>query len=171
MLSAGDYLTFTNGDCGREFGRKCIGTPVDNQYNAILIQGIVPSRPNQPYGGLHNFPRTLEFWLNRTLSISGSFLQFNFSTYATGPFDQDTWEPATGSLTGTWINYYYPPLRNWGYDVGLQLAPVPPISERLTTMGSNRSEFYYEPAIDDPYIKNLRCASAGGELVDPQCEM
>ncbi|AFY80528.1 hormogonium polysaccharide biosynthesis protein HpsA [Oscillatoria acuminata] len=170
-LGAGEYLTFTTGDCGRPFTRKCIGTPVDNQYNAILIQGIVPSRQNQPYGGLHNFPRTLEFWQNRTLSISGSFLQFNFSTYATGPFDQDTWETTVAnSPSGTSINYYFPPLRNWGYDVGLQLAPVPPISERLTAMGSNRSEFYYEPEIDDPYIENLRCASAGGGLVDPSAE-
>ncbi|MCT7955979.1 hormogonium polysaccharide biosynthesis protein HpsA [Laspinema palackyanum] len=169
-LGAGQYQTFTDQDCSRFDNRKCIGTPVDNQYNAILIQGIVPSRQNQPYGGLHNFPRTLELWQNRTLSISGSFLQFNFSTYATGPFDQDTWEPATSSPPNTSIRYYYPPLRNWGYDVGLQLAPVPPISERLTAMGSNRSEFYYEPDIKDPYIKNLRCASADGGLVDPSAE-
>ncbi|MGC8713027.1 MAG: hormogonium polysaccharide biosynthesis protein HpsA, partial [Leptodesmis sp.] len=47
--------------------------------NTIFISGIVPSRLQQSYGGLHNFPRFLEWWQGVNLNFSGSFLQLNFS--------------------------------------------------------------------------------------------
>jgi hypothetical protein len=128
------------------------------RVNAIIVSGLVPSRPNQSYGGLHNFPRFLEDWQNRKLYISGSFLQLNFSNYATGPFDQDAFEVGAtpvGGTDGEYIKYYSPPDRRWGYDVGLQYAPAGPLAQRFITLKSIRSEFYTEPPADDPYIKKL----------------
>jgi hypothetical protein len=142
----------------REFSdglKPLIGTGT-NRVNAIIISGLIPSRPNQAYGGLHNFPRFLENW--DTLIISGSFLQLNFSNYATAPFSQNAWESAISNPLpsgGEQIKYYNPPDRRWGYDVGLQIAPTGPIAERFVTAESIRSEFYNEPPADDPYIAKL----------------
>lgn len=133
------------------------------QVNAILISGIVPSRAGQSYGGFHNFPRLLENWQDKELYISGAFLQLNFSTSATGSFDQDSWEPTASADSGNSYTYfYYPPNRHWGYDVGLQYQPPAPISRRFTVPSSTRSEFYKELPVDDPYILKLRCATRVG---------
>jgi hypothetical protein len=132
------------------------------QMNMIMVSGLVPSRPNQSYGGLHNFPRFLENWGSDALYISGAFLQLNFSTYATAPFDQDLWEVSQtpDGTTNEVIPYYSPPNRRWGYDVGLQYAAPGPVAERFKFTEAIRSEFYTEPPADDPYIKRLElCAT------------
>jgi len=136
------------------------------QINTILISGLVPSRGGQSYGGLHNFPRFLEDWDNatRALFFSGAFLQLNFSTYATAPFDQEQWEPGlpapvAGSGANEWLAYYGAPPRRWGFDVGLKYAPPGPVAERFRSPEPTRSEFYSEPPADDPYIELLEpCA-------------
>lgn len=87
----------------------------------------------------------------------GAFIQLNFSTQATGPFDQDQWEvPNTAACrdvntafncaaqAAEWIRYYSPPNRRWGYDVGLQLAPAGPVASRFITPARQRSEYYRE---------------------------
>lgn len=125
----------------------------NTRVNTIMISGIVPSRVNQSYGGLHNFPRFLERW-NR-LWFAGSFLQLNFSNYATGPYDQDAWEPTDNVAADERISYYSPPERLWGYDTALQFAPPGPASSRFVTLSKERNEFYNEPSADDPYIVNL----------------
>ncbi len=131
------------------------------QMNMIMVSGLIPSRPNQSYGGLHNFPRFIENWGGDDLFISGAFLQLSFSTYATAPFDQDRWEVSTtpDGTTNEDINYYSPPNRRWGYDVGLQYAKAGPVAQRFKFAEAIRSEFYTEPAANDPYIANLKnCA-------------
>ncbi|WNC28925.1 hormogonium polysaccharide biosynthesis protein HpsA [Thermosynechococcus sp. PKX82] len=152
----------------------------DTQVNAVIISGTVPSRPTQSYGGMHNFPRFLEGWGN--LTIQGSFIQLNFSTQATGPFDQDQWpipnDPRCRDVNTAFncpaqsvelIQYYGAPTRRWGYDVGLQLAPAGPVARRFITPGRQRNEFYTELRADDPYILRLRCAQRpdGSGRVDP----
>jgi len=166
------YYNFTS-------GRSRNGV-VDTRVNAVIISGIVPSRPTQSYGGMHNFPRFVEGWGN--LWIQGAFIQLNFSTQATGPFDQDQWEVPTttacrnvntafncAAASAEIINYYGAPARRWGYDVGLQLAPAGPVASRFITPARQRSEYYTELAADDPYILRLRCANrpGGGGRVDP----
>jgi hypothetical protein len=137
----------------------------DIQMNMILISGLVPSRANQSYGGLHNFPRFIETW-GSPLYFSGALLQLNFSTYATAPFDQEQWQPGLpdplgGSGANEWIPYYGPPDRRWGFDVGLKYAPPGPVAERFKSPEPTRSEFYDEPPANDPYIKLLGdCAQA-----------
>jgi hypothetical protein len=174
------YLAFDEGRSAI-FGlirKPLINANDDNRINAVIVSGIIPSRPGNSYGGLHNFPRFLEEWLDpfpgKNLYLSGSFLQLNFSTYATGLFDQDAWEPGDDpdvDLNET-LTYYNAPQRNWGYDVALQYAQPGPISVRLVTVGGTRSEYYKELPIDDPYVTNLRCAENPdtGEQVDPRAE-
>jgi hypothetical protein len=125
------------------------------RVNGIVISGLVPSRTNQSYGGLHNFVRFLEDWSGAALYFQGSFVQLSFSTHATGPFDQDAFETGTNPTSAELILYYKPPTRNWGYDVGLQYAPAGPLARRFGDVSTQRSEFYNEPPANDPYIRNL----------------
>ncbi|MGF1536832.1 MAG: hormogonium polysaccharide biosynthesis protein HpsA [Elainellaceae cyanobacterium] len=144
----------------------------ETRVNVSMISGIVPSREGQSYGGLHNFPRLQESWEDPSggnddidLSMSGTFIQLNFSTSATAPYDHEAWErgetinPARNQDD---LPYYAPPERRWGYDVALQFVPAAPIAQRFSTLNPNRSEFYNEPALDDPYIAQL-CRSAVGQ--------
>ncbi|MEM6450283.1 MAG: hormogonium polysaccharide biosynthesis protein HpsA [Cyanobacteria bacterium P01_D01_bin.105] len=134
------------------------------RVNTTIISGLVPSRRGQGYGGLHNFPRFQERWEQddnngTALYIQGSFLQLNFSTASTGPFDADSWDPGqTGSTSSQNIGYYDPPDRRWGYDVALQYVTAGPIAQRFVTIQRPRSEHYREIPIEDPYVTNLRCA-------------
>ncbi|TVQ18666.1 MAG: hypothetical protein EA367_13910, partial [Leptolyngbya sp. DLM2.Bin15] len=133
------------------------GTEV--RQNAIVVSGLVPSRPRQSYGGLHNFPRFLTTWPRQFLT--GSFIQLTFSRYATAPFDQSAWEPGELPAAAELINYYSPPDRRWGYDVGLQYAPAGPLASRFISAENTRNEFYSEPPADDPYMLTLCRAIPG----------
>jgi hypothetical protein len=149
----------------------------DTRINSIVVGGIQPSRRNQSYGGLHNFPRFLENWGGRNLFYSGSFLQLNFSNYATASYEKEGTEPIAvtdsggavpfEAIDGEKIPYYSPPNRIWGYDVALQLAPAGPAAARFVTPSSTRSEFYSEPPRTDPYIRQLCVA---GKRVAPTKE-
>lgn len=132
--------------------------------NAIFVSGIGPVRAKQINGGLHNYPRFLENWLTTNLFIQGSFIQLNFSTAATAPFDQEDWEPSltADNVTDNFlIDFYTAPNRRWGYDVGLLYVPPGPAARRFVSIGAPRSEYYRELPADDPYIVNLRCAEDG----------
>ena len=142
---------------------------VNTTVNTILVSGIVPSRPNQAYGGLHNFPRLLENWSGQTLQFNGSFLQLSFSNYATGPYDQDAWEPTQTPSTSENIEYYKnAPTRAWGYDPALQLAPAGPAAARFITASRNRNEFFTEVSANDAFVRQLCTAfnntTKGGAL-------
>jgi hypothetical protein len=135
-------------------------TASPTRANMIMVSGLIPSRINQAYGGLHNFPRFLETWKDKALYMNGAFLQLNFSTYATGAFDQDAWEPGATPVGREDIKYYSPPDRVWGYDVGLQYAPAGPVAKRFKQPEKTRSEFYNEPPANDPYIDQLKKCTA-----------
>ncbi len=172
VVADSDYLQFTasNADFNDKRGGD-LEQATRTIVNAVFISGIIPSQAGQTYGGMHNFPRFLEHWINTDLHISGGFFQLNFSTSATAPFDQDAWEPGADAQVGTGnaerTRFYGAPNRIWGYDVGLQYAPSGPIARRFVTVGRPRSEFYRELPVDDPYVKNLRCATSGGSRVYP----
>lgn len=166
----GTYQTFSA-------GRSLNGAVCGQRVNAIIVSGLIPSRAGNSYGGLHNFPRFLENWgSNCNLFIQGSLVQLNFSTYATGPFDQDSWEvgstPVAGAGANEMIGYYSPPARRWGYDVGLQYAPAGPVARRFTSLQPQRNEFYSEPPSNDPYMQTLlqgACASLPPGQRPPRC--
>lgn len=140
---------------------KPLMSAADTTINSIIVSSLVPSRAQQSYGGLHNFPRFLENWGGRNLWINGSFMQLNFSNYATAPFDQDAWEPGASVSSSEFIQYYSPPNRIWGYDPALQLAPAGPAAARFITTNRNRNEFYTEVPGNDPYINRL-CTAFNG---------
>jgi hypothetical protein len=140
----------------------------NTRVNTIVVSGLIPSKNGQSYGGLHNFPRFLEDW--DRLWFAGSFLQLSFSNYATGPFDQQVWEPGTTPTSGNErISYYSPPARLWGYDVALQKSPAGPAAARFVTATKDRNEFYQEPAANDPYIRNLCLALPNALFPDAKC--
>ncbi|NJM45527.1 MAG: hypothetical protein HC860_04580 [Alkalinema sp. RU_4_3] len=153
-------------------GGFALMTAADTRINSIVVGGIQPSRKDQTYGGLHNFPRFLEDWGN--FFFSGSFIQLNFSNYATGTYEKEGLEPIAvtdsggavpvGASTNELIPYYGAPNRLWGYDVALQFAPAGPAAARFVTPSSTRSEFYSEPPRTDPYIRQLCIA---GKTVAP----
>ncbi len=156
------WTQFTNGS----ERRKNLQSATKSFVNATFISGLVPARPKQGYGGLHNFVRFLEDWGNKELFITGSFIQLNFSTNATGPFEHDAWQPIDQTPDGNeQLGYYNPPLRRWGYDVGLLYLPPAPAARRFIDIGTPRSEYYRELPSDDPYIVNLRCAKDGANFV------
>ncbi|MGV0025145.1 hormogonium polysaccharide biosynthesis protein HpsA [Phormidesmis priestleyi] len=148
---------FAIGFAGRD-GRE-FTVPANTRVNTIIVSGINPSRLNQGYGGLHNFPRFLERWgdgNNRRLNFAGSFLQLSFTNYATAPYESEAWEPEEPADTDSRnFRYYEPPTRIWGYDVALQFNPASPAASRFVTASKNRNEYYTEPSANDPYINNL----------------
>jgi hypothetical protein len=133
----------------------------ETRVNAIAISGTLPSRLDQTAGGMHNFLRLNELWRNTDLFFSGSMIQLNYSTYATGPFLQHSFEPPSLVSDPTFVrgyDYYYPPNRRFGYDVGLQIARRPSaVSARFQFPSNARTEFLRELDPQDPYVRRLRC--------------
>jgi len=133
-----------------------------SSLNATIVSGIVPTRPGQYNGGLHNFIGFIEDWNYAPLEVNfvGSLIQLNFSTSATGPYDQenldaDNPQPLQFDNTGQFIRYYGRPECFYGYDIALQYYPPAPIAERFITLGTPRSEAYRELPLQDPYIQQL----------------
>ncbi|MFS8782382.1 hormogonium polysaccharide biosynthesis protein HpsA [Synechococcus sp. R6-7] len=133
----------------------------ETRVNATAISGTLPSRLHQTAGGMHNFLRLNELWRNTNLFFSGSMIQLNYSTYATGPFLQHSFEPPALVDDPTFVrgfDYYFPPNRRFGYDVGLQIARRPgPVSSRFQFPSNTRTEFLRELDPQDPYVRRLRC--------------
>lgn len=160
-VQSGGYYTIPDG--------RAVQVAQPTRVNSIIISGIVPSRTNQSYGGMHNFPRLLERWNGTPLWFAGSFLQLNFANYDTAPYDQDAWEPDDNPAGGESYQYYEPPNRLWGYDVALQQAPAGPAAARFVTATKERNEFYTQPSANDPYIKNLCKALPDSVIPDNKC--
>jgi type II secretory pathway pseudopilin PulG len=149
----------------------------ETRVNAIAISGTLPSRLHQTAGGMHNFLRLNELWRDVNLFFSGSMIQLNYSTYATGPFLQHSFEPPALVDDPTFVrgfDYYYPPNRRFGYDVGLQIARRPgPVSARFQFPSNTRTEFLRELDPQDPYVRRLRCAlqDQPGVQLDPSARI
>jgi type II secretory pathway pseudopilin PulG len=149
----------------------------ETRVNAVAISGVIPSRLDQTGGGMHNFLRLNELWRNTSLFFSGSMIQLNYSTYATGPFLQHSFEPPDLVADPTFVrgfDYYFPPNRRFGYDVGLQIARRPgPVSARFQFPSNTRTEFLRELDPQDPYVRRLRCAlqNQPGVQLDPSARI
>ena len=161
LTDGGDFITM-----GERGDREANQPPAQTSYvNATFVGGITPERPNDSYGGLHNYPRFFQYWRdsNADLFSNGAFIQLNFSTSASGPYDQDAWEPGTATVADEWFYHYLAPERRWGFDVGLLFNPPGPAARRFSQLGRARSEYYRELPSDDPYVNNLRCAEDGSD--------
>jgi hypothetical protein len=116
--------------------------------------------------------------------ISGSFIQIKRSAYATAPFlsvvnpptpansifgypqtyrtDNNQLAASTKQNPLGRVPYYYPPNRQWGFDVGL-LSQLPDLfSQQITTPSAGEpNKFYRELSRDDAWVKTLLCAALG----------
>jgi len=138
-------------------------------------------------GGLQNLPRFLESWNNGGLAtnIRGSFIQQGRSAFSTAPYLQilpaaaplaslfqlqrPTGPPLLPSLTitnryntdagGGSIAYFSPPLRNWGFDVGLLSQSPDLFTQKFTTPSTNTqpAEYFREVGRDDEWVTTLMC--------------
>ncbi len=146
-------------------------------------------------GGLVNFPRFLEVWEDKTVKISGGLIQFKKSNYASGSFESIENPDRDNSLfydTPVWTNsfrsefkgfrypgggslnkaaYYRPPIRQWGYDVGLLSQSPDLFSQRFALPATALpSEYFREVGRDDLWVRTLLCATLPGTTtpaIDP----
>jgi len=89
--------------------------------NAAFLGGIVPTRGGYYSGGVENFPRLLEDWTGKTLTLNGSLVALFESSIATGPFN------GTAQVSR-------PPQRKWSFDTRFNsLAGLPPATPELRT--------------------------------------
>ncbi|WP_375499782.1 hormogonium polysaccharide biosynthesis protein HpsA [uncultured Nostoc sp.] len=135
-------------------------------FNLAAAAGDTPARSNEDNGGLHNFVRFIENWnsddstANATPArISGSFIQFKRSAFATGPF--------TTTLSGAYpivgnsgqAPFYIAPKRQWGYDVALLSQSPDLFAQKLVrTPDDLPDEYFREVGRDDSWVATLLCA-------------
>jgi type II secretory pathway pseudopilin PulG len=120
-----------------------------------------------------------------TNEIKGSFIQFKKSAFATAPFEaiddptQDNslfFDGVTGPLYMAQFNltdyrykgggqgrkapYYRPPIRDWGYDVGL-LSQTPDLFSRrfANPTAGTPNQYFRQVNRNDPWIETLLCAA------------
>jgi len=164
-------------------------------FNLIIAAGDNPTRdaadglPSEFNGGMPNFPNFLENWrATIPARISGSFIQFKRSSYATAPYVsklQPKPENIADAIAGGIFNYPQnyntgnsagrspyntAPKREWGFDVGLLSQLPDAFSQRITTPSAGEpNKFYRELSQDDEWVKTLLCAKAkppGGNYGD-----
>ncbi|MHC5822942.1 MAG: hormogonium polysaccharide biosynthesis protein HpsA, partial [Nostoc sp.] len=135
-------------------------------FNLVSASGDTPARSNEDNGGLHNFVRFIENWnsddstANATPAIiSGSFIQFKRSAFATGPF--------TATLSGSYpivgnsgqAPFYIAPKRQWGYDVALLSQSPDLFAQKLVRIPDDLpNEYFREVGRDDTWVATLLCA-------------
>ncbi|MGK7919262.1 MAG: hormogonium polysaccharide biosynthesis protein HpsA [Trichodesmium sp.] len=152
----------------------------DTTFNLVAAAADTPSRPGQGNGGLQNFVRFQESWRRggndqRTVNISGAFIQLGRSKYATGGQQQliraDVDANATsdlfrypqkynsGAAAGI-LGFQAPPNRQWGFDVGLLSQSPDLFAQKFSLPSSDNKpdEYYREVGRDDPWITALLCA-------------
>ena len=101
-------------------------TPTDTTVNAALLAGVVYSAGStgeSPFsGGVVNYPRLLEAWSGRTLTLNGSLVNMFNSARATAPFQN----PGV---------YYSAPSRSFNFDANfLDVTKQPPGTPELRAL-------------------------------------
>ncbi|MBE9051704.1 hypothetical protein IQ243_14975 [Nostocales cyanobacterium LEGE 11386] len=141
----------------------------ETEFNLVAAAGDTPARPTEDNGGLHNFVRFMENWNPtgnvadaRKAKISGSFIQFKRSAYATGPFraflsGSSELYPIAGNQGRA--PFYLAPTRQWGYDVGLLSQSPDLFAQKLVRIPDDLpDEFFREVGRDDKWVETLLCA-------------
>ncbi|MCL2924388.1 MAG: hormogonium polysaccharide biosynthesis protein HpsA [Trichodesmium sp. MAG_R04] len=151
-------------------------------FNLIIASGDAPPRssPPEPNGGLPNFSRYIENWDGLDSEISGSFIEFKRSSYATGPFTHivrdnnfenlsrfqyniPTPTPYRNDNGGGKQPHYMAPNRVYGFDVAL-LYQLPDLFSATFTQPatSEPSRYFREVDKDNLWVKSLLCAAQEG---------
>jgi hypothetical protein len=143
---------------------KWLQSATSTTYNVIIAAGDTPARTTEDNGGLHNYVRFAESWAGVNAKISGSFMQLRKSSYATAPFatsltTADTSLDYATNNGGNKLPFYQPPIRLWGYDVGILSQSPDRFSQKLVVpVGDLPNEYFREVGRDDPWVQNLLCA-------------
>ena len=151
----------------------------ESTFNLIIASGDAPPRssPPEPNGGLPNFSRYIENWDGLDSEISGSFIEFKRSSYATGPFTHIVRDNNLGNLSRFQYNiptpapyrndngggkqpHYMAPNRVYGFDVAL-LYQLPDLFSATFTQPatSQPSRYFREVDKDNLWVKSLLCAA------------
>lgn len=152
-------------------------------FNLIIASGDAPPRssPPEPNGGLPNFSRYIENWDGLDSEISGSFIEFKRSSYATGPFThivrdnnfenlsrfqykiEKNPRPYRNDNGGGKQPHYMAPNRVYGFDVAL-LYQLPDLFSATFTQPatSEPSRYFREVDKDNLWVKSLLCAAQDG---------
>jgi len=157
-------------------------------FNLVIAAGDTPVRVGnsstinyfETNGGFQNFPRLLENWDTIAANITGSFIQFKRSAYATAPYQAQIKIGAGGnhearSLFSERNNISYhsdstspvggapysmPPIRNWGFDVALLSQNPDLFAQRFVTPSTDApDEYYREVSRDDRWVQALLCST------------
>lgn len=166
---------------------KWLPRPQETTFNLVIAAGDTPTRIGnttqqffETNGGFHNFPRFLENWNTIPANITGSFIQFKRSAYATAPYQVLNRKTANGNTeakslfsgrdnTNAYYHsdasfqggspYYSPPVRNWGFDVALLSQNPDLFAQRFVIPSTDApDEFYREVSRDDSWVQGLLCA-------------
>jgi len=114
---AGDAITILSenfSDANSYSTAKPTATTSDITIAAAFLTGIVPTNKNGngvSSGGAHNFPRFLENWSSKTVTIRGSMVCLFESRVASEPYSSAC---------------YSPPTRNWGFNTLFRDGTYPP---------------------------------------------
>jgi hypothetical protein len=117
----------------------------------------------------------------QSATIKGSFIQIQRSSYATAPYGPirrggsqpiaaDTggglsifgypYQRYPSGIAANTLSHFSPPIRQWGFDVGL-LSQTPDLfSQRFTENISKTQNYYRQVGRDDPWVQALLCAAA-----------
>jgi len=104
-LVAGDAVTFLSKnwqDAPSDDYNKNTRTPVNTEYNTVVMTGNTETLWGQYNGGVENAMRLLEDWSGVTVTYRGSIVVLWYSEIADSVWD--------------WADYYDSAIRNWGYD-------------------------------------------------------
>ncbi|MGJ5676631.1 MAG: hormogonium polysaccharide biosynthesis protein HpsA [Nostochopsis sp.] len=185
-----DYskVTDLNSESSRVKNTRWLARAAETTFNLVIAAGDTPIRvgnTTNPYfeinGGLHNFPRFLENWDTIAANITGSFIQFKRSAYATAPYQVFVRPTASGNSQVTSLfsernssnayyhsdsssqgaaPYYMPPVRNWGFDVALLSQNPDLFAQRFVIPTTDApDEYYREVSRDDRWVQALLCAT------------
>ncbi len=77
-----------------------------------------------------------------------------------------SFRPYPATVTSESIPYYSPPLRLFGFDVGLLTQTADLFSSRFSTPINTPDEFFRETDAEDKYVKQLLCALETDDPVD-----
>ncbi len=84
------YASLAGGSSSVVKNTRWLSKASNTTFNLIIAAGDTPARVGastyEVNGGLHNFVRFLENWDGVNANISGSFIQFKRSIYATAPY-------------------------------------------------------------------------------------
>ncbi|MCC5789358.1 MAG: hypothetical protein JJT75_06970 [Opitutales bacterium] len=117
---------------------------VDTTVSAALVTGNVPTPGvgGQYSGGVENFPRLLEDWSGRTLTIRGALINLFESESHTAPMGSS--------------NVYNPPSRNWGFH-----SRFPETPPRPTPVFRTLRRIAFQELTGDEFYEQLKEVRSG----------